>query len=903
MIKQFEKLNNLFLIPLFAFFFLVSSTVSASASSEALAWSVYLDSSQYLLIGAVTEDSDGFWGSPLQKTTVGSDSDCDYFIFNDGFYYGTSMGGVSASAGTDSCSVKSGSKDYLAWTWPSNYSNGYTSEDYSLVSFANSTLVSSLNSAVSLIKAESGENFTSALEYFKFIGALSDCVYGSQGTCTSTIGGKSISFTVSGITADDLGSSYSISNGNVNGVSGWSISDFVKITVGNSEAIFAYQVPKGYASGQAYYDEDYSGPSMVGWSHIVFQSSYSYLVQGISSANTDDIYGNSSVFSGIEEWIDGIVNTGLSLIGLASIESLTLNRETRAYTYYKGLMPNSWFSGVSLIYWLFQIIGIFVIAYGFIKTMIDKNLSVINPGKRVELMERMYSLVFVIIMSVLFIPIFVLLATLNEVFVSTMDGLVPAGSSLSISLGGVSLVGIIVTIMMAIMLFKFNITYIIRAVTIAILYATAPLFISLYSTGESGKESFKVWARELCVNIFMQSFHAIITAMYLSVLQFSTLSIIEKFAMMTAYIGMSDYFKNTLMNASSGADKVAANSAASLATMAGTTLSGVLTPSKSFGAKGTGAGKEVSSSAQSKLGVGEKGSATEYMDKNQADTFNNNGKLPARGVVGKARELGSSIATGVSNKTPNFVKKGLKHAEQPAKVAGSLMKAQAAAGAVLGMEAVGANSMEARRALSGSIVGAKEQGGYLFSDDWHEEVEQYKKDIDDGNTGYNNSRHNEKALGYTASDRSAKSMEKLKGQLDRDECKYSFEGDSIDSFMDSNIKTLDCHVLPNSELHSLLSNEDTRANAEAGIRKSLAVNAAKDGKEPPKVAFGVDKNTGERTIMVGHQKDNTSGVDDKPMATKPKGCDYILGSNQYINDLGRYAAQGVQSEASKKFPN
>ena len=202
------------------------------------------------------------------------------------------------------------------------------------------------------------------------------------------------------------------------------------------------------------------------------------------------------------------IYTGLTnALGLQTIEQLIYNGGARSNASYEaGMMSASWWGTVLKYHLIFQIVAWMIIAVAVAKVLIQINFSTINPSLRMSLMETLQKFVIVGFSLALCIPFIRLLATFNnlivDLFQTQADGGLMGASSFGIA-GIIILLGFLgITVVM-------NGIYIMRAIMIALLTASAPLFIvSMAFSGPKQKGLFDNWLKEISANIFMQSVHA-----------------------------------------------------------------------------------------------------------------------------------------------------------------------------------------------------------------------------------------------------------------------------------------------------------------------------------------------------------------------------------------------------------
>lgn len=936
----YKEWKKLLIAPVIAILCMFISADLVSAGNTLVGWYVVIDRPSNSLIGYVVDDDTGGLKKVEESYSTGVETNCSQIIVDPNTITASKIGNPKPVGGCEVKQATGSVRTYYAWTWPPTKNIDAGAKDKEMATWANETLVQGFNLAIQKILNENDiYDFADASGFPKFINQLaSDAT--SPGAKSQTLkvrDGKNtknvtVRYTISRPTANFLeDNGYSVTGGNVNGEPDWGVDSFVKITTPQDKTgiIVPYQVPKGYASGQRLAgftgDNKIYEPRYIGWSHMAYQASYSALVAGIDSANTDEIFPTSSIEDAFVGFLNKIINGISGILGLYSIEDLTLNRGIRSVTYYKGIMPYSWFSGAALIYWIFQISGIFIIAGGFIRLMIEKNLSVVNPGKRVEIMDGITKIIFAAGMMLLFIPFFTLLATLNELAISTLSSLVPENASLSLTIGAGNgaIIGLIIQFAFIFILLKVNITYVVRAITIAILYGTAPWFIANYTLGETGKNRFQIWLKELTVNIFMQLFNAIMTVLFLTTLRYTSLKVVEQFTLLLSYIALSDYFRGTLMDARSGADGIDDKAASSLGTMGGTLLAGAIGGSMSgfFGRGRSSAYKSSSSDYSSKDGDFMSDTSYSRQTRDQQVAFNSANE-PERGIVGSIKHAGKVFGNklndvpgvGTASKAAGWAGRGVVAAGRAASPAGKVLKegfkTAALAGTTLGMETIGANSFEARRRLANSTAQLGQSIGSMITDT-PSAFETAYNDFIDGDTA-------EREMQFSGAD-----MQKGFGILDmkkskNNESHYSSmdlngemtgeKGDGSESLFNDDEEYVETIFDRNSAAFQHLNSDDTRAQAIAGMRDMLTreneLNAEK-GYDDSKMELLVDKKgdiTGYRTSIRPDTKISSYGIGKNKKNIKVGGKTYanpenvnyrvkghmVMNANNFVNNaVGR----------------
>ena len=266
----------------------------------------------------------------------------------------------------------------------------------------------------------------------------------------------------------------------------------------------------------------------------------------------------------------GSVLLGLqSMLGLYSTNDLVFNQGSRAVGFYGGIMSMDWMQKVVGFHIIFLSIAFSVLVLAIAKLLFQRNLATISTYARISLIEGIKDLIVVMILLGLIFPIISMVIRVNANIVEIMAGTAPAYSVLGTSGAGGdfnNFAGILVMFFYFFISIYLNVVFIIRAITIAFLIATAPIFVMAIAFGNSGKAMFVSWARELVANIFLQAFFAFIISFFMNI-QTST-RVLENLIISFSLIPLSGVFRGLIMGQAGGATTQIAHKAASQGTKA-----------------------------------------------------------------------------------------------------------------------------------------------------------------------------------------------------------------------------------------------------------------------------------------------------------------------------------------------
>ena len=345
----------------------------------------------------------------------------------------------------------------------------------------------------------------------------------------------------------------------------------------NNGSLFVYAVPKGFTKissdsgtfvepmfkdGTEVYDY-VNSKGDTPWISIHMLSFYANTVykQYNVSINTYVSPDSNVISELIGKIFSGILNAIRSVLGLSSIEDLVFNLGNRGSAAFNfGLMSDNWWNIVLQYQLVFQAIAWVVLVCGLIKTLIELNLSTINPQKRSSVYDTIQKFIVVGIGLVILIPAVQFLLECNDTLVGLFAAQVDT-ASLNMPIVTNVLVQFIVGMTWLTIMLYINFIYIMRSITIALLIASGPFFIATIAWGHGGRSSlFTSWARELMANIFVQSVHAFVLSFLVQLL--STGTFLETFAIAISIIPITEMFRNLIFAGAGGSTSQMATTAA-----------------------------------------------------------------------------------------------------------------------------------------------------------------------------------------------------------------------------------------------------------------------------------------------------------------------------------------------------
>lgn len=354
--------------------------------------------------------------------------------------------------------------------------------------------------------------------------------------------------------------------------------DYVTVTTkGGGTRQFLTSMVKGYGTEtletgakSPIYDSNFSGGSddVINWADLIdIADAHAKIGVYYADAGLDKKPG--VIETKLAEFFGSVLLGLQSMLGLYSTNDLVYNQGSRAVGFYGGIMSVDWMQKVVGFHIIFLSIAFSVLVLAIAKLLFQRNLATISTYARISLIEGIKDLIVVMILLGLMFPIISMVIRVNANIVEIMAGTAPAYSVLGTSGAGGdfnNFAGILVMFFYFFISIYLNVVFIIRAITIAFLIATAPIFVMAIAFGNSGKSMFVSWARELVANIFLQAFFAFIISFFMNI-QTST-RVLENLIISFSLIPLSGVFRGLIMGQAGGATTQIAHRAASQGTKA-----------------------------------------------------------------------------------------------------------------------------------------------------------------------------------------------------------------------------------------------------------------------------------------------------------------------------------------------
>ena len=300
-------------------------------------------------------------------------------------------------------------------------------------------------------------------------------------------------------------------------------SDYVVISNGDDEEVFAYRIPKGYVKISGREDSldetldlqlsSSEEASYITWGEFAYEAFANYILDEKLGLTAENVYSTEpgaleailvGMFTGL---IDGLTN----ILGLWGIDELILNAGVRGGSgYVGGIFPASWEPLIWTFFFITEVLALIVLSFAILAGIYKRAMATVNPIARASFMEQVKDLRIAIFVLILLPIIFRLMistsATLTEIFTSAL-GNETAKEKFSILTKSSGLAGCIMQLVYLASLIYFNFFYYLRSLIVAVIIALSPLLIIAYAVGDNWK------------NITIESMKTVVSAIFIQPIQ------------------------------------------------------------------------------------------------------------------------------------------------------------------------------------------------------------------------------------------------------------------------------------------------------------------------------------------------------------------------------------------------
>lgn len=530
-------------------------------------------------------------------------------------------------------------------------------EDADRAYYISTTLYSSLNDALKLVYADSKPT------------SIPDLVTKTEALLHSNVNGWTISY-------GTVSEGYEIGESEKD--NGIDESCYVTLTKDSLSRSFIYKIPKGYKTSAGKVDLSRGVSSsfqndaeFISWGTISYEAIYAYYCHDFTFSNAGQQAKVGVLEQGLVSLCQSVIGWVRNLLGLYSIDELVFNQGIRgSKAFYNGIFDSQWQSRVMIFYFIFLGLAIALIIFAIIRILIKRNIATINSSARYDMINGIQKLLISGFVLAFLFPVINMITKFNsllvQVFYSTTQGSFQ-DMFINMSSNTNVLGAFILQFVYLFISIYLNFTYIMRGIVLALLIASAPLFVIFMALGDNTSKIAEMWIREFLANVFLQSVHALMLTF------FTTVSIssrgIEQIIVFGSLIIVTNLFKGLVLGS---AGETAGRFGTQATNTAQTMIAGALSSmgrGRSYSGTSRDSGSSLSSSSQiddddvnSNIKQADSSKFSHKALNNTGDFLKNTGSNILHGA-GAMTKLSSGIAVGAmggdSNASARLIKDGI----------------------------------------------------------------------------------------------------------------------------------------------------------------------------------------------------------------------------------------------------
>lgn len=293
------------------------------------------------------------------------------------------------------------------------------------------------------------------------------------------------------------------------------------------EQTFQYRMLKGYGKqGSGLGKVNGDSTEYIHWGTFAVEAFVNFYADDDLKVTTDNVMeGTPGVAEQmISGWIGSIADFIANSLGLWNFDELIFNGGTRgSSSYVAGVFPSSWQSVIWTFFFVSEIAAVIMLLYAIIFNVGKKAMSTMDPVARASAIEQikyLFIVAFLLAIIPYVIPIlFDACAQLTGMFHDVLGGKTAQERFKKLAANsGAAGIGSILTYMIYLgALIYFNVFYVFRALSLALMIILMPIFIAMMALSENKRRQTMDFFREFCANLFIQPLQALMLSFILLV--------------------------------------------------------------------------------------------------------------------------------------------------------------------------------------------------------------------------------------------------------------------------------------------------------------------------------------------------------------------------------------------------
>lgn len=294
---------------------------------------------------------------------------------------------------------------------------------------------------------------------------------------------------------------------------------------------FQYRMLKGYGVDGSGLGKA-NGDTLVGandyyihWGTLAVEAFANYVADDelrVTASNVND--GTPGIIEqAFAEAVAGIVDWIANALGLWNFDELIFNGGVRgSSSYVGGVFPSSWQSVIWTFFFVAEIAAVIMLLYAIIFNVGKKAMSTMDPVARASAIEQikyLFLVAFLLAVIPYVIPILIdTCAQLTGIFHDVLGGKTAQERFQKLAANSGAGLGAILSYAVYLgAVIYFNVFYVFRALSLALMIVLMPIFIAMMAISENKRRQTLDFFREFCANLFIQPLQALMLSFILLV--------------------------------------------------------------------------------------------------------------------------------------------------------------------------------------------------------------------------------------------------------------------------------------------------------------------------------------------------------------------------------------------------
>lgn len=300
---------------------------------------------------------------------------------------------------------------------------------------------------------------------------------------------------------------------------------YVTIQRGDETRTFLYRMLKGYGvEGTGLPKVDGDATKYIHWGTLCLEAFVNYFSDEELQVTADTVYNSTpgAIESTIADLLGGFAEWVANTLGLWNFDELIFNSGVRGTSgYVGGVFPTNWEQIIWTFFFFSEVAAIIMLLYAIIYNVGRKAMATIDPVARASAIEQikyLFIVAFLLAILPVVLPLLISVsAELTGIFHDSLGGLTAEERFKKLSSVSGTLGSVLTYLLYLGALIYFNVFYVFRALSLALMIILGPIFVAMMAISENKRQLALAWFKEFSANLFIQPLQALMLSFILLV--------------------------------------------------------------------------------------------------------------------------------------------------------------------------------------------------------------------------------------------------------------------------------------------------------------------------------------------------------------------------------------------------